>query len=213
MQTLTPPPTRTAIATFALLAIGVGACGGGPRVTTGPGADPSTARGQLVAAAANGPVPLEIDRVPSVYKGGPAEVAEVAARAADWLHVRFDPAPLGADPDRKRLVFRFADAPGTPAEACTGRAPPGAVPSPPRLHAVFCDGLRPVADATGTAAGPDLEAADRLVVATVDRLFPGRTGGGPYYGFPGVSVGLGLGLGSFGRHVGVGTGIFTGIHL
>jgi hypothetical protein len=71
--------------------------------------------------------------------------------------------------------------------------------------------LFPASQRECAAAGPDLEAADRLVVATVDRLSPGRTGGGSYYGFPGVSVGLGLGLGSFGRHVG--TGIFTGIHL
>ena len=54
----------TAIATIALLSVGLGACNSGPRITTGQGASPSAARGQLVAAAANGPVRLEVDRAP-----------------------------------------------------------------------------------------------------------------------------------------------------
>ena len=201
----------TAIATIALLSVGLGACNSGPRITTGQGASPSAARGQLVAAAANGPVPLEVDRAPALYEGGAAEVARVATRAADWLGAHFAPTPLGEASDRQRLVFRFEDAPGTPAEACAGKAPPGRLPPPPvKLNAVFCDGPRPVADATGTADGTDLAATDRLVTATVDRLFPGRTGEGSYYGYPGISLGGVIGLGS-GRRVG--SGIFAGIHF
>jgi hypothetical protein len=213
---IAPPASRKLGATIAavvLLTLGLGACGGGPRINTGQGADPSAARGQLVAAAANGPVPLEVDRAPPVYEGGAPEVARVASRAADWLGARFAATPLGEASDRKRLVFRFEDTPGTPAETCAGKAPPGRLPPlSVKLNAVFCDGPRPVADATGTADGTDLAATDRLVTATVDRLFPGRTGGGSYYGYPGVSLGgvIGLGIGS-GRRIG--SGIFAGVHF
>jgi hypothetical protein len=189
--------------------LALAACAG-PGVTTGPGADPSLARGLLVGAAAQGPVPLEVDTVPPVYKGGAVELAEVAARAVDWLHVRFEPAPFGTGIDKRRLVFRFEHAPGPAADICAGTAPRTSLPPPPvTLHAVFCDGRRSVADATGTASGPDLESTDRLILAVMDRLFPGR-GGGPYYGFPGVSLGVGVGSGG---HWGVGTGIFGGVHF
>ena len=86
---------------------------------------------------------------------------------------------------------------GAPEQACASTpAPRGVVPPPPaKLTAVFCDGPRPVADVTGTANGATPEDTDRLVTATVDRLFPGRDGGSSGYGFPGVSLGVGLGTG------------------
>jgi len=192
-----------------LLAATLAACTG-PKVSTGPGADPSSARGLLVGEAAKGRVPLEIDRVPAVYKGGEAELTSVVAKAVDWLHVPFDPVPYGSATDRRRLVLRFTPTPSPAADVCAGRAPPAGVPVPPlTLHATFCDGLRPVADATGTAQGPDLEATDRMVQAVMDRLFPGR-GGGPSYGFPGISLGVGVGSGG-GDHWGGGAGV--GVHF
>ncbi len=215
-RVVTPPALRklgTTIAAVALLTSGLGACGGGPGISTGPGADPSAARGRLVAAAADGPVPLEVAGVPPVYAGGATEVARVASEATGWLGARFAAAPPGSGPDRRRLVLRFVDAPATPAEACAGTAPSGRVPPPPvGLRAVFCDGPLPVADAGGRADGTDLAATDRLVTATMDRLFPGRADGGSYRGYPGVSLGgvIGLGVGG-GRRFG--SGIFAGVHF
>ncbi len=191
MQHELVPMRRLALS---LLALSLGACGG-PSVRTGADANPSAARGQLVAAAANGPVPLEIDSVPPVFTGGVNEVAQIASQAGGWLGARFTPAPYVIGSDQRRLVFRFEDVADSPAEICAGTAPRGPVPSGPvKLHAVFCDGPRPVADTTGTAQGTDLASADRLVTASMDRLFPGRSGDS-YYGFPGVSLGVGLGSG------------------
>ena len=47
---------------------------------------------------------------------------------------------------------------------------------------------------TGIASGAAPEDTDRLVTATVDRLFPGRNGDATS-GFPGVSLGVGIGTG------------------
>ena len=197
----------TSVGVLSILALG--GCAGGPAVTTGSEANPSAARGQLIAAAASGPVPLEIDSVPPVYRGGVTEVAAVASQAVDWLGVRFMPMPFGQGSERKRLVFRFEDMAEPAAEICTGKVRPGGLPPPPiKLHAVFCDGRRPVADTTGTASGTQLGDANQLITTTMDRLFPGHARGSPYYGFPGVSLGVGIGTG---RHWGVGTGIFGGI--
>jgi hypothetical protein len=178
-----------------LAVVALSACAGGPDVSTGPDANPSAARGLLVAAAADGPVPLEVDSVPPVFAGGVAEVARIATQGGAWLGATFVPMPYGQGSDRRRLVFRFAEPSGSPAEICAGTAPTGALPPPPpRLLAVFCDGRRPVADATGTADGPELADADRLVGAVMDRLFPGRAGD-YYYSYPGVSLGVGIGSG------------------
>ncbi len=142
------------------------------------------------------PVPLEVDSVPPTFAGGVAEVANLASERASWLGARFTPTPFGAGSDRRRLVLRFEDAATAPEAACAGTAPRGAVPPPPaRLTAIFCDGPRPVADVTGTASGPAPEDTDRLVTASIDRLFPGRGGDSSYGGFPGVSLGVGIGTG------------------
>jgi hypothetical protein len=195
MPNITRPTLLPAAALLAVL--GLAACGGGPDLAAGRDADTSRARGLLVAAAADGPVPLEVDSVPPAFAGGVAEVASLASERASWLGARFTPAPFGAGSDRRRLVLRFEDAAGGPDQACASASPRGVVPPPPaRLTAVFCDGPRPVADVTGTASGPAPADTDRLVTASIDRLFPGRDGGSSSgYGFPGVSVGVGLGTG------------------
>ena len=95
-RTVRPAPLAAA-----LLGLALAACTG-PKVSTGPGADPSSARGLLVGEAAKGTVPLEIDRVPAVYKGGEAELTSVVAKTVDWLHVPFNPVPYGSATDRRR---------------------------------------------------------------------------------------------------------------
>jgi hypothetical protein len=196
-------PTR-ALA-LSILAVTLAACGG-PSVRTGADADPSAARGQLVAAAAAGPVPIEVDSVPPVFTGGVTEVARIASQAGNWLNASFTPSPYGMGSAQRRLVFRFEEATDGPAAVCAGTAPHGPLPpGPPKLHAIFCDGPRPVADTTATAEAADLAAADRLITASMDRLFPGRTGDS-YYGFPGVSLGVGVGSGG-------GWGLGGGLHF
>jgi hypothetical protein len=189
-----------------LAALALAGCSG-PSVTTGPAANPSAARGLLVAAAAEGaPVPLAIDRAPPDFVGGPAEIAGTANRAVAWLGARFEPVGLGVtDPTRRRLVFRFEDVPASPAEMCAA-APPEGKPGPPplRLYAVFCDGPRPVADALGTASGTTPDDTRALVTSVTNRLFPGDGGG--YSSFPGVSLGVGVGSGG-------GWGLGGGLHF
>lgn len=186
-------PLPAAVAVLASLALA--ACGGGPQVRAGADADTSRARGLLVAAAAEGPVPLEVDSVPAGFAGGAAEVARLASERASWLGASFVPVPFAGGSERRRLVMRFEDAATVPAEVCAGRAARGPVPAAPaRLQAVFCDGALPVADVAGTADGAAPADTDRLVTATVDRLFPGRSGD-TYYSSPGVSLGVGLGSG------------------
>ena len=92
-----------------LAVVALSACAGGPDVSTGPDANPSAARGLLVAAAADGPVPLEVDSVPPVFAGGVAEVARIATQGGAWLGATFVPMPYGQGSDRRRLVFRFAE--------------------------------------------------------------------------------------------------------
>lgn len=181
-----------------LLALLLAACAGGPRLATGPDANPSAARGLLVSAATQGPVPLEIDSPPPAYAGGATEVAQVAGQAVSWLQARLEPAPLGSVPrDRRRLVFRFEDVAADAAAVCAGDAAVGAVPAGENsLYAVFCDGQRPVADVRGTAEGSDQEDTDRLIRATMARMFPGADSQGGYgFGYPGVSLGVGIGSG------------------
>lgn len=205
-MTMTADPTRPLLAALvALAAVGLAACGGGPDVRAGTDADTSRARGLLVAASAEGPVPLEVDSVPAGFAGGPAEVARVASERASWLGASFVPTPFAAGSDRRRLVMRFEDVAAAPAEVCAGRAVRGPVAAAPaRLQAVFCDGALPVADVAGTADGAAPADTDRLVTATVDRLFPGRRGD-TYYSTPGVSLGVGVGSGG---GWGLGGGLF-----
>lgn len=187
---LTGPATATLLA--ALLLAGCG----GPRLRSGAEADPSAARGLLVASSATGePVPLVIDTVPRAFPTGEGGIAGTATAAVTWLGARFTPTDLrAADPERRRVVLRFEDVPRNPSVACAASPARGAVPPEPvKLYAVFCNGPRPVADIDGTAAAPGPSAADELVTLSMNRLFPGE--GSSYSSFPGVSLGLGVGSG------------------
>jgi hypothetical protein len=200
------PGRRAAFAALGAATVALAACGG-PQLASGPNANPSAARGLLVATASQGPVPLAIDDAPLAFPGGREQIAGTASDAVAWLGATFEPVPLGAvDPTKRRVVFRFDDAARDPAAVCAGTAPQG-VPAPPpvRLFAVFCDGARPVADVTGTASGNEPAAADQLVASVTDRLFPGNSTAGYSRGFPGVSLGVGVGSGG---GWGIGTGLF-----
>lgn len=190
-----------------LLGLVLAACAG-PDLRTGPDANPSVARGLLVTAATEGPVPLEIDAPPGIYRGGAAEIGRVASQAVSWLQARLEPVPLGGVPlDRRRIVFRFQNVATDPAAVCAGNASVGAVPTTPgSLYAVFCDGRRPVADVLGKANVADQEDMDRLIRATMARLFPGASTGSHGFGYPGVSLGVGVGSGG-------GWGLGGGLHF
>lgn len=186
---------------------GLAGCASAPQVATGPQANPSGARGVLVAASNQGPVPLVVDTVPADFPGGSSQIAGTASNAVAWLGASFTPQQNVAT-DRKRLVFSFTDKIRDPATTC-GAAPnpAGAAPTPLQLFAVMCDGTRPVADATGTATGDSVAAADQLVMAVTDRLFPGNSTTGYSTPVPGVSIGVGVGSGG-GGNWGLGTGLF-----
>ena len=198
---------RSIVALASLLAIA--ACAGGPQVASGPQSNPSGARGLLAAASTQGPVPLVIDNVPTDFPGGALQIAGTASNTVSWLGASFTPDDQAAI-ERKRVVFRFADPIRDPAATCAGKPDAAAPPAPPlQLFAVFCDGPRPVADATGTAAGSGPAAGDQLVAAVTDRLFPGSSTTGYSNAVPGVSLGVGIGSGGWGNSgVGVGGGMF-----
>jgi hypothetical protein len=190
-----------------LAAAALAACSG-PDVTSGPGANPSAARGRLVASARDGqPVPLVIDTVPPSFPGGASEVAGTATANVTWLGSRFEPVgPSGADPGSRRLVFRFENVSPDPVAVCSASPPHGSLSGPPlRLYGVFCDAQRPVADVAGTASGSQPEDARQLVAAVTSRLFPGSETGYSTY-FPGVSLGVGVGSGG-------GWGLGGGLHF
>lgn len=195
---------RAAIVAGTLLVAG---CASSPQVTTGPTANPNAARDLLVATAAQGPVPLLIDTAPPAFPGGPLQIAGTASNATAWLGASFTPlSSAAADLTRRRVVFRFETVPPDAASVCAGTASEGTLPAPPvRLFAVYCDGARAVADATGTAAGDGPAAADALVAAVTNRLFPGNSAVGYSNAIPGVSFGVGVGSGG---GWGLGTGLF-----
>ena len=203
-----PVPPRTLAALAALLV--TAGCASGPQVATGAQANPSGARGLLAAASTQGPVPLVIDQVPGDFPGGALQIAGTASNSVAWLGASFKPDDAAAL-DQRRMVFRLSDPIRDPATTCAGTPSPGTLPSPPlQLFAVFCDGTRPVADATGTAAGQGTQAADQLVTAVTDRLFPGTNSTAGYSnGLPGVSIGVGVGSGGWGNNGwGLGGGMF-----
>lgn len=203
------PVTPRTVAALAALLLTAG-CASGPQVATGAQANPSGARGMLAAASTQGPVPLVIDQVPGDFPGGALQIAGTASNSVAWLGASFKPDDAAAL-DQRRMVFRFSDPIRDPATTCAGTPSPGMLPSPPlQLFAVFCDGTRPVADATGTAAGPGTQAADQLVTAVTDRLFPGYNSAAGYSnGLPGMSIGVGVGSGGWGNNGwGLGGGMF-----
>lgn len=202
LATRVPRSGLTGICLLASLLLG--ACGG-PRVELGAQGNPTAARGLLVAAATEGPVPLEIDTAPPGLAGGADEVARIATAAVPWLAQRFEARPLGTvTPTQRRLVMRFESVPRDPSATCSGAPPRGSLgPPPATLLAVFCDGARAVADVTGTAPGAEPADTERLIRAALDRLVPGSTG---YSSFPGVSLGVGVGSGG-------GWGLGGGLHF
>lgn len=192
-------------------AVLVTGCSSDPNVTTGPTANPNAARDLLVATAAQGPVPLVVDKAPPALVGGPLQIAGTASNATAWLGASFTPvASPAADVTQRRVVFRFETVAPDPAAVCAGTAGEGTLPPPPaRLFAVYCDGARPVADATGTATDDGTDAANALVASVTNRLFPGNSTAGYSNSAPGLSFGLGVGRGSGGgTGWGVGSGLF-----
>ena len=205
-----PIPIHRPVTTACIALLLTAGCASGPQVATGPQANPSGARGILAAASTQGPVPLVIEQVPGNFPGGAAQIAGTASNSVAWLGASFKPDNAAAN-DQRRMVFRFSDPIRDPATTCAGHPSPGTLPtSPLQLFAVFCDGTRPVADATGTAAGEGTQAADQLVSAVTDRLFPGNNSTNGYSnGIPGVSVGVGVGSGGWGNNGwGLGGGMF-----
>jgi hypothetical protein len=198
--------TRRVAAALGALSF-AGGCAGGPQTSTGPQSNPSGARGLLAAASAQGPVPLVIDNIPVSFPGGASQIAGTASNSVSWLGASFTPSTT-ATVDQRRVVFRFSDQIRDPASTCAGKPVAGPPPTPPlQLFAVFCDGTRPVADASGTASSDGTTASDQLVAAVTDRLFPGNSTTGYSNSIPGVSVGVGVG--SWGNSGwGLGGGLF-----
>lgn len=198
------PPTLAA-----LCGLVIAGCSSGPQVATGPQSNPSGARGLLAAASTQGPVPLVVGTVPAAFPGGASQIAGTASNSVSWLGASFTPAQ-SAPVEQRRVVFNFADRIRDPATTCAGKAGEGGVATEPlQLFAVFCDGTRPVADASGTASGTGTQAADQLVAGVTDRLFPGNSTTGYSNPIPGVSIGVGVGSGGWGNNGwGVGTGLF-----
>lgn len=203
---LLSPIRRTAMLGSLLATI---ACSSAPQVATGPQSNPSSARGLLAAAATQGPVPLVIGSVPASFPGGASQIAGTASNSVAWLGASFTPSQSAAT-EQKRVVFNFSDRIRDPAMTCAGKGPDSGAPSEPlQLFGVFCDGTRPVADATGTATGSGTTAADQLVAGVTDRLFPGNSTTGYSNPVPGVSVGVGVGSGGWGNGGwGLGGGMF-----
>lgn len=194
-----------------MIACGIGllllaACSG-PEIREGSDSDPGAARRQLVVAALDGPIPLVVDAVPAALAGadGEQEIARLASNATRWANASFRPEPMTGGP-ANRLVLRFAaSGQETPETICT-TAPDGTAPAwdPVRLHAVYCRGAVPVADAIGTASGSTREETALLIDRTVSRLFPEGSRGG-FGGYPDLSIFGGIGSGG-GGGVGIGLG-------
>jgi hypothetical protein len=180
-------------------------CATAPSVAVGPGSSPMEARRLLLTTATQGAVPLVIDRAPELLS--PAETAELAQTgASDWTAVAFEPISPAEPAEGVRLVFRFDDTGSSdPGEVCAQATGPS-LPAPPpaRLLAVFCDGTRPVADAFGVATGTERRHVANLVIETTRAIFPGDRY--ESYGYPGVNVFGGVGIGS-GRRGGIGVGL------
>lgn len=207
LQARSLPLVRSTAAIGWLLAMA--ACSSAPDVTTGVQSNPSGARGLLAAASTEGPVPLVISNIPPAFPGGASQIAGTASNSVSWLGASFKPSVDDAT-DRRQVVFNFADRIRDPAATCAGQDRGGGVAGDPlQLFAVFCDGTKPVADATGTASGAGTTAADQLVAGVTDRLFPGNSTTGYSNPMPGVSLGVGVGSGGWGSNGwGLGGGLF-----
>jgi hypothetical protein len=191
---------------WAVLVSGLAGCAPQADVATGVHGQYAEASRLLILAAAKGPVPLSVDRVPTTTEGSVDETSLLAAAndAVDWTGARFALVP--AKPDDYHVLLRFERVPSDPDTACKAvdspqRAAPSPLPEPGlRLHAIACNGPQPVADVIARNERATASAATDLTRASLRRLFPGGSGG---WGFPGVSLGVGIGSNGSGAGVGL----------
>lgn len=196
------------VAALALLA----SCAPRADVVTGANGRFGEARSRLLTVASKGPVPFAIDVAPPVL-GDADQVMLLAQNAIAWSNARLTMTG-GEAPADARLLMAFAQVPADSAAACAGRLPspssqPRAMPPsalmPVRVHAIFCDNDRVLADVIGTARGSDRADAEATVRDALDRLLAGGGGSGSGWFPGGVSLGVGVGSGgNFGGGVGVG---------
>jgi hypothetical protein len=186
---------RSAGSLSLLAAFGLAACAAQGGIELGEAANPRAARARLAEAAGTGPVPLTFNALPATTDGGLSaeQAAEAAADGVRGLKVRFSPTAPGPT----RLVLLFDPPTGIgPAAICAADALPAAAPrGGARLHAVFCDGAAPIADAAGESRNRSTAAVSRLIWRTAARLFPDDYA--DTYGFNlfGLRVGLGASFG------------------
>jgi hypothetical protein len=193
---------------YMLLALTLAGCAGGqqppPGIEQGLAPDLAEARRLLLGSA--GPLPLALDRAPTVLGADPGSAAaRAASRGTEWAAASFR--PTAGEPDGPRLVLRFAD---------DGRGTPCAVPVPPprfdaapqRVLAVLCDGQRVVAEAVGRSDSGAALGVETMITEATERLFPPLARAGVAGWSPGIAgISLGGWVGSGGRSgVGVGVG-------
>ena len=160
---------RLAGTVLPLLAAALALAGCGPRLNGSPEPDRLAARRQLAQALKSGPAPLVVAGDPAPL--APSEVPILAARGVTGLTARFAAAP--AETTAPHLVLWFDPPPDVDRQAACGPGPlRTAAGNPPRLLAVWCDDLYPVASVRGTAGDPSRTAAERLVWETTGRLLP-----------------------------------------
>lgn len=157
---------RSSLLLLMTAAVALPACAGDPDISRPFPAEAAEARRMLVEAAARGPVRLDLVGLPAALTA--ADAARLAGEGIPAASVTFATDATAAAP---RLLLAFDTAAAEPAGLCAGRS--RVVPSSPhRLDAVWCDGDRPVASVSGTAAGGGPADTERLVWHTTGQLFP-----------------------------------------
>jgi hypothetical protein len=208
-----PHSPSPALVATACLALTLAGCASNVDVAPGRITNVTDAQRVLLLAAADGPVPLVVDRPPALL-GGPSPEAALAGLAskgaANATAVSFRPEIGDGGGTGVRLVYRFIGATASePGAVCAGQIPTSGEPvSPPRVHVILCDGSRPVSDAVGVARKADAQATTALVYDTTRSLFPDTSSGLGGGFLPGISIfgGVGSGGGRSGGGVGVGLG-------
>jgi hypothetical protein len=177
------------------LGLALAACAAQGGIELGEGANPRAARARLAEAAATGPVRLALNAPPATTDGalGAEQAAKAAAEGVRGLKVRFSRTAPG--PTRLVLLFDPPTRIGPAAICAADRLPAAAPRGGVRLHAVFCDGPEPIADAVGESDDRSTAAVSRLIWRTTARLFPDDYA--DTYGFNlfGLRVGLGASFG------------------
>lgn len=190
------PAMRGSAGSLGLLAaLGLAACAAQGGIELGGAASPRAARARLAEVAGAGPVPLAVNVLPATTDGalGAEQAAGAAADGVRGLRVRFSPTALGS----ARLVLLFDPPAGIgPAAVCAADDLPAAAPrGGVRLHAVFCDGPEPIADAAGESRDRSTAAVSRLIWRTAARLFPDDYADSYGFNLFGLRVGLGASFG------------------